>query len=137
MEWLSVLKCRGTGLSISLFSKSVTYTSARFTDVKFTTFYCKKCRIKMMLEEVHVKLCRITKLDLGPEIDVAELHEERTRVTTSTREQEKVPAGASRFWLLALRTTFISNICRVTTWNIHYKTFRKSITCQLTTEAHL
>ena len=27
----------------------------------------------MMLEEVHVKLCRITKLDLGPEIDVAEL----------------------------------------------------------------
>ena len=27
----------------------------------------------MMLEEVHAKLCRITKLDLGPEIDVAEL----------------------------------------------------------------
>ena len=27
----------------------------------------------MMLEEVHVKLCRMTKLDLDPEIDVAEL----------------------------------------------------------------
>ena len=44
----------------------------------------------MMLEEVHVKLCRITKLDLGPEIDVAEL--------------KKVPAGAGRFCLRALRT---------------------------------
>ena len=30
----------------------------------------------MMLEEVHVKLCRITKLDLGPEIDGAELRNE-------------------------------------------------------------
>ena len=30
----------------------------------------------MMLEEVHVKLYRITNLDLGPEIDVAELRNE-------------------------------------------------------------
>ena len=29
----------------------------------------------MMLEEVHVKLCR-TKLDLGPDMDVAELRNE-------------------------------------------------------------
>ena len=29
-----------------------------------------------MLEEVHVKLCRITKLDLGPEMDVAKLRNE-------------------------------------------------------------
>ena len=56
----------------------------------------------MMLEEVHVKLCRITKLDLGPEIDVAELRNEH--VQQRAREQEKVPAGASRFCLRALRT---------------------------------
>ena len=30
----------------------------------------------MMLEEVHVKLSRITKLDLGPEMDVQELRNE-------------------------------------------------------------
>ena len=30
----------------------------------------------MMLEEMHVKLGRIMKLDLGPEIDVAELRNE-------------------------------------------------------------
>ena len=30
----------------------------------------------MSLEEVRVKFCRITKLDLGPEIDVAELKNE-------------------------------------------------------------
>ena len=29
-----------------------------------------------MFEEVHVKLWQITKLDLGPEIDVAELRNE-------------------------------------------------------------
>ena len=28
------------------------------------------------MDEVHVKLCRITKLDLGPEMDVAELRNE-------------------------------------------------------------
>ena len=30
----------------------------------------------MMLEEMHVKLCRVTKFELGPEIDVAELRNE-------------------------------------------------------------
>ena len=56
----------------------------------------------MMLEEVHVKLCRITKLDLGPEIDVAELRNEH--VSQRAREQEKVAAGAGRFCLRTLRT---------------------------------
>ena len=46
----------------------------------------------MMLEEVHVKLGRITKLDLGPEMDVTKLRNEQR-----AREQEKVPAGAGRF----------------------------------------
>ena len=55
-----------------------------------------------MLEEVHVKLCRITKLDWGPEIDVADLRNEH--VLQRAREQEKVPAGAGRFCLRALRT---------------------------------
>ena len=54
----------------------------------------------MMLEEVHVKLCRITKFDLGPEIDVPELRNEH--VQQRAREQEKVPAGAGRFCLRAL-----------------------------------
>ena len=31
----------------------------------------------MMLEEVHVKLCRITKLDLGPGMDVVEFRNEQ------------------------------------------------------------
>ena len=44
---------------------------------------------------MHVKLCRITKLDLGPEIDVAELSNEH--VEHRAREQEKVPAGAGRY----------------------------------------
>ena len=34
-----------------------------------------------------LKLCRITKLDLGPEIDVAEL-KERTRVTMNARARK-------------------------------------------------
>ena len=55
----------------------------------------------MMLEEVHVKLCRVTKLELGPEIDVAELRNEH--VLQRAREQEKVPAGAGRFCLRTLR----------------------------------
>ena len=53
---------------------------------------------KMMLEEVHVKLRRITKLDLGPEIDVAELRNEHVE------QQEKISAAAGRFCLRALRT---------------------------------
>ena len=56
----------------------------------------------MMLDEMHVKLCRITKLDLGTEIDVAELSNEH--VEHRAREQEKVPAGAGRCCLRALRT---------------------------------
>ena len=55
-----------------------------------------------MLEEMHVKLSQITKLDLGPEIDVAQLRSEH--VQQRAREQEKVPAGAGRFCLRALRT---------------------------------
>ena len=46
----------------------------------------------MMLAEVHEKLCRTTKLDLGPEIHVEELRKEH--VLQRAREQEKVPAVA-------------------------------------------
>ena len=53
-----------------------------------------------MLEEVHVKLCQITKLDLDPEMDVAELKYEHMHVTSQwAQEKEKVPAGAGRFCL--------------------------------------
>ena len=55
-----------------------------------------------MLEEVHVKLCRITKLDLDQEIDVPELRKEH--VQQRAREQEKVHAGTCLFRLRALLT---------------------------------
>ena len=61
--------------------------SARFIDVKFTTFTASNAVNE--LEELHVKLCWITKLDLGPEMDVVELrnntcnneHESKKRYT--------------------------------------------------------
>ena len=56
----------------------------------------------MMSEEEHVKLSRITKLDLDPEMDVTELRNEH--VYQRAREQENVPAGADRFCLRALRS---------------------------------
>ena len=56
----------------------------------------------LFVEEVHVKLCRITIMDLGPEMDVAELRNEH--VWQRAREQEKVPADSGRFCLRVLRT---------------------------------
>ena len=81
IEWLAVLKCdelvniigtlhHGT----KVFSKSVRQTSARFTDVKFATFTARNA-----VNDVGGSACKIvpkTKLDLGPEIDVAELRNE-------------------------------------------------------------
>ena len=55
---------------------------------------------------MHVKLCRITKLDLGPKMDVPELRNEH--VEKRAREQEKVPAGAGRFCLI-LSNIFIAS----------------------------
>ena len=46
--------------------------------------------------------CRITKLDLGPEMHVEALRKEH--VLQRVREQGKVPAGAERFCLRALWT---------------------------------
>ena len=51
---------------------------------------------------MHVKLSQITKLDLGPEIDVAQLRSEH--VQQRAREQENVPAGAGRFCVRVLRS---------------------------------
>ena len=44
-----------------------------------------------MLEEVHVKLCQITKLELGPEIDVAELRNTCNNEHESKKRYPLVP----------------------------------------------
>ena len=56
----------------------------------------------MRLEETHVKQCKITKLDLVPEMYVEALRKEH--VLQRVREQAKVPDGAERFCLRALWT---------------------------------
>ena len=56
---------------------------------------------------MHVKLCRITKLDLGPEMDVAELRDEH--VYNNEHESKKIfclralPTKLSRMLLLRLK----------------------------------
>ena len=75
IEWLAVLKCRAIGLSTSLFLRERRY-SAKLSDrrrpispmLKFTTFTARNAANDV---GVNVKLCQVTKLDLGPEIDVA------------------------------------------------------------------
>ena len=74
IEWLAALKCRATGLSnhCSLRNEGV----QQICQIDVGLFHrCKVCNI-YCCKIVHVKLCRMTKLDLGPEIDVAELRNE-------------------------------------------------------------
>ena len=72
---------------MKMFSKSVRQTSACFTDAKFKTFTAGNA-----VNDVGESACKTVpkkKLDLGPEIDVAELRNEH--VQQRAREQEKVP----------------------------------------------
>ena len=89
VEWLAALKCRAAGLSTSLFLMkrrcSANLTDRRMpflTDVKFATFNARNSVNDVGLRGS--KIVPITKLDLGPEMDLAE----RTRVTTSTRARK-------------------------------------------------
>ena len=56
----------------------------------------------MMLEEVHVKLRRTMKLQLGLQVNVFWLR--KGDVQQRAREQEKVPAGNDEFCFIALST---------------------------------
>ena len=55
-----------------------------------------------MLDEVHVKLYRITNLDLEPKMTVVWLR--KAHVLQRAQPQEKVPAGNDEFCLRALCT---------------------------------